>query len=268
MSKNGNNMGLKKTKRTEKTFNTGLPWSNVDVERLIKLYPKSHDKNLAILFGRAPDGVRGKARQLGLKKDYAGGYKPNYSWGTGWSTEEISLLRKLYPTTSNHDIAEILGRSFASVKGQAQQLKLKKMECWSQEETIFLKTHYQKMSNAKLAQQLGRTEGAVMSQLRMLALKHRVEPWENDELGVLKKYYHKTNGNVLARMLGRSYEAVRMKASLLGLSENRCWSPQENKILKELYHECTLAEIAEKVGRTTCAVKRHAQSIGLRKVAS
>jgi len=261
-------MGLQKTQRTEKTFNAGLPGSQVDIERLIRLYPQSHNKDLAVIVGRPEEAVRGKARRLGLKKDYAGGYKPNYSWGTGWSTEEISLLRRLYPTMSNHDIAEILGRSFASVKGQAQQLKLKKMECWSQEETTFLKMHYQNMSNTQLARQMGRTEGAVMSQIHMLGLENRVTPWTDNDLGVLKKYYHKTNGKVLARMLGRSYGAVRQKVLILGLGENRCWSEQENTILKDLYQKCRLEEIAEKVGRTPCAVKRHAQDLGLRKDAS
>ncbi|MCK4627661.1 MAG: hypothetical protein KAT56_01590, partial [Sedimentisphaerales bacterium] len=80
-------MQLRKTKRTEKTFSTSLPWSKADVERLIRLYPKSHNKDLAVIFGRAEDAVRGKARRLGLKKDYAGGYKPIYSLGTRWSTE-------------------------------------------------------------------------------------------------------------------------------------------------------------------------------------
>ncbi|MBD3207802.1 hypothetical protein GF319_15840 [Candidatus Bathyarchaeota archaeon] len=43
-----------------------------------------------------------------------------------WSLDEVDILKNLYPTTSNADIARHLGRSLHSVEMKAKSLNLKK----------------------------------------------------------------------------------------------------------------------------------------------
>ena len=63
-------MTVRRTKRTAKRFNAGLPWIETEVLQLIELYPTNSNKDLAVRFGRPVWGITGKARALELKKNY------------------------------------------------------------------------------------------------------------------------------------------------------------------------------------------------------
>lgn len=45
-----------------------------------------------------------------------------------WTEEDLRLLRELYPTTPNGDIADRLGLSSATISNKAHELGLKKAE--------------------------------------------------------------------------------------------------------------------------------------------
>jgi len=45
-------MTLRRTKRTEKRFKAGLPWTEDEVAHFIELYPTNSNKDLVVRFGR------------------------------------------------------------------------------------------------------------------------------------------------------------------------------------------------------------------------
>jgi len=189
---------LRKTKRTAKRtakrFKAGIPWSQADVALLIELYPLSYNRDLAIRFGRSEDAIRGKARNLGLAKDYAGGYQRLWGIGQPWSGTEINLLRELYATyTPNEEIAEKIGRTFNAIQKMAEKIGLVKMEFWSESEDELLKKLYKKISYKQLAERLGRTLSAVNARTQSLGLEwKKPENWTQDEIDFLENSYVET----------------------------------------------------------------------------
>ncbi|MCD6401853.1 MAG: hypothetical protein J7L73_07990 [Anaerolineales bacterium] len=242
---------LRITKKTDKRFKTGMAWSQAEVELLIKLYPISYNTDLAIRFNRSQEAIRGKARKLGLAKDYAGGYQRLWGIGQPWSRTEINLLRELYATyTPNEKMAEKLG--------------LVKMEFWSESEDQLLKKLYKKLTYEQLAKRLGRTLSAVNAKTRALGLElKKPENWTQDEVDFLKKSYVDTNFAVIAEKLGRSHYAVCLKTRKMGLVRQSCWTEADDAELKRLYPEHTVNEISQILGRTYNAVEGRAWHLRL-----
>ena len=122
-------MTVRRTKRKDKRFKAGVAWNDAEVAWLIKLYPKTRNRCLAVTFGRSVWGIIGKARGLGLEKDYAGGYKRQQCLEpVAWSTEEEELLCRLFPSTPNEEIAELLGRSLDTIRMKSRKLVRRNLE--------------------------------------------------------------------------------------------------------------------------------------------
>lgn len=105
------------------------PWTADEVARLKRIYGTRTDADLAIIFGRPVEAIRRKAKSLRLAKDKAFLRRIAGAPSTRmprWSREEVEILRELYPTHSNLDIAQRLDRSVKSVVSKAHNLGLKK----------------------------------------------------------------------------------------------------------------------------------------------
>jgi len=257
-------MILRKVKSDKKQFKAGMAWSQADVELLIKLYPMSYNRDLAIRFGRSQEAVRGKARSLGLAKDYAGGYQRLWGIGEPWSGTEINLLRELYSTTPYEELAEKIGRTYHAIQKMAEKLGLVKMEFWSEREDQLLKKLYKKISYKQLAKRLGRTIRSVNARIITLGLEWKKPGnWMEDEIDFLKNSYVKMNFAVIAEKLGRSHDAVCLKARKMGLVRQSCWTEAEDAALKRLYPDHTVNEISQILGRTYSAVEGRAGHLRL-----
>ena len=106
------------------------PWSPEDLGLFKRIYGTRADEDLAILFGRRLEEVQRKARELCLGKDKAflrrrSGGRPATRMPR-WRPEELEMLKELYATTSNLEIARRLGRSVKSVVSKAHNLGLHK----------------------------------------------------------------------------------------------------------------------------------------------
>ena len=217
---------LRKTRRTEKRFSAGLPWTETEVARLRRLYPKTSNKDLASMFGRGVLGITGKARALKLKKDYTNGYRTRRSFDTtAWSAEEEELLTRLFVFVPNEEIAEQLGRTRDAVANKARKLGLQKMEFWSDEEDELLRKLYKKLSYELMSSLLGRTKSSIQIRVITLGLESKVENCTEDEITFLKDSYPGTDYCVIAGRLGRTPAAVaakadRMKIKRLRLNKN------------------------------------------------
>lgn len=259
-------MAVRRTKRTDRRSKTGSPWTRAAVARLTRLYSTKSNRDLAVLFGRSELGIMGKARGLGLEKNYAGGYRRQLCYDPRlWSVEEEELLTELWPTTPNEEIAEQIGRTLDAIANKARKLGLRKSEFWSEKEDELLRALYRKLSYVQLARRLGRSKGSVQIRVITLGLECKVRNWTEDKLNFLKESYPGTDYRVIAKKLGRTVGAVARMAGKLGIARNWLWTQAEIQELKELHPEFTARQIAEELGHTFEATRRKISQLGLHK---
>ncbi|MCP3919559.1 MAG: hypothetical protein GY711_28830 [bacterium] len=105
-------------------------WDQEEINDFKRLYGTRTDEDLALIFGRKLEDVRGKAETLCIAKDKAflrkksGGRRSTKM--PRWQEDELTILKELYPTHSNLEIAKQLSRSVKSVVSKAHNLGLKK----------------------------------------------------------------------------------------------------------------------------------------------
>ena len=105
-----------------------------------------------------------KARTIGLKKEKC----------PPWLTQEIRLLKKMYPDNNKRDIANKLGRTVGAVETKAYKLGFsKKPRVWSKRELNLLKKLYPNKMAKEIADQIGRSVQATQMRIRKLGLKKR-----------------------------------------------------------------------------------------------
>lgn len=95
----------------------GRAWTDPELRRLRRLYPRTRTADIARVLGRPLSGVATKATDLGLRKP---------DTRKKWTAREIRVLRKLYADTPAAEIATALGRKPHEIYYQASVLKLRK----------------------------------------------------------------------------------------------------------------------------------------------
>jgi len=96
------------------------PWTKKEVRTLKKLYFKMRNEELAkYLPKRTPDTIQRKANNLGLRKKYIRHFEKPKNYDAKLWLKQKELLEKLYPTTSNENLAKKFGRSKASIANLA-----------------------------------------------------------------------------------------------------------------------------------------------------
>jgi hypothetical protein len=240
-------MTVRRTKRTTKIFNAGLPWSEAEEAHLIELYPLSSNKDLSVKFGRPVWGIIGKARSLDLKKDYAGGYRRQSCMNPmPWSENEEELLAELFSTTTNEEIAKKIGRSLDSIANKARKMGLRKIKFWSKEEDDMLKKLYRKLSYEQLALRLERTSGAMQIRIIVLGLESKVDNWTEDETDFLRKNYRAMSYHAIAEQLGRTYGAVAARAKRIGIIKKYSLRKVDSRLDHDLFLPKTTNRVVTK----------------------
>lgn len=208
------------------------PWVKAEIRRLKRLYPMSHNKDLARLFGRTTQSILAKAKKLGLKKDWEGGYRvPQPPQNENlWTKNDVRQLRKMYLTSSNSEIAVKIKRTCSAVQAKIRKLGL-----------------YQEFKKQGLTRKVTNNSG--------------INLWTNHEIDILKKRYPENTCAKVAKELGRTSKAVRIKARRLGLSANQSknlWTAEDDAFIKKYYSKWPIEKIAKKLGRTPLRVQRRA----------
>ena len=90
------------------------------------------------VYGKEAGGIRGKAYELG------------FTYGTKWTPEEESILRRQIKTGREFDQISITDRNFHGIKNKAYRLGLRKpqrqVRRWSQKEKTSLKFYVQSLN--------------------------------------------------------------------------------------------------------------------------
>ncbi|MBL8860571.1 MAG: hypothetical protein JNK02_01045 [Planctomycetes bacterium] len=106
-------------------------WTQEEIVEFKRLYGTRTDEDLAAIFGRSVDAVKRLGARYCLAKDKAFVRRLTGSSATRmprWSSEEIELLRTIYPLTPNLEIAQRLNRSVKSIVSKAHNLGLHKAD--------------------------------------------------------------------------------------------------------------------------------------------
>lgn len=107
----------------------GGAWVRDEIAEFKRIFGTRTDEDLSRIFGRTEEEIRAFALKHALAKDKAFLRKLRGEAATKmprWSSEELDLLKREYPTRSNLEIAQNLGRSVKSVVSKAHHLGLKK----------------------------------------------------------------------------------------------------------------------------------------------
>lgn len=260
-------MAGKKKRRKDKL---GTDWTQAEEERLRRLFPLGRNDELAARFNRSRESIKKKARKLGLKKDYAGGYRPYRPDPPNmWTKDDIRRLKKMYPEVPVKQVAKILKRSETAVISKAGDLGIKKKfridrRHWSKEELRFLKKNFPEMDFKTMAKKLGRSHSAVRSRANKLGLRSVVY-WTEKEDALLKRQYLRSDVKDVTKKLGRTASSVKSRALKLGLLRLTLWTEKEIWKLHKLYQTHTLDEIAERIDRPLSAIKAQAKRQKLRR---
>lgn len=256
---------ITRVSRDDKRFNATLPWSEADAERLKKLYPVTANKKLAEMFGRSQWAIIGKARGLGLEKDYGRGYRRQCTNPVAWSDQEEQLLAALFPTTPREEIAELICRTLGAISNKAKKMGLRKIAFWTEAEDDLLKKLYKKLTYEQLAQRLDRSIGATKIRVIVLGLECKVDNWTEYEIDYLKKNYQQMTYQQIGQKIGRTWTAVAAKAEKTGLVKDHRWTDTDSRKLKQLHTKFTTQQIARILGCSYSSVRSKIRLLGLRK---
>ncbi len=107
-----------------KIFDMGkIHWTPDKEQYLRDNYPTGDTHELARQFGSSYWAITSRAKKLKLRK------QPGFmtlSLNSIWRTVDIEEFKRLYPTTSNNELARKYGIDYRKVKNHANRLGLKK----------------------------------------------------------------------------------------------------------------------------------------------
>lgn len=271
-----------------------IRWTQTEIRELKRLYPMSHNKDLAKIFGRTRVSILRKAKKLGIKKDWGGGYRvgPPPQNENLWSREEVETLKNMFSNSSSRKIAEKLGRSYFAVQSKIRKLGLYQTlkasgqkrnfleNCWTAEEIALLKEFYPLKSRVQIAEQLGRSPDGVArmaSKLKLSYLRscpYRKNFWSAQDDAFLKEHIIIWPLEKIAEKLGRKSYTVQRRAWKKHFLKNcsnrhhtrqRLWTKQEIEQLECLLGRCSDSEIAARLSRSVQSVQSKLKQLGIKR---
>jgi len=239
---------------------------------------------------RKENAIKAKAGLLGLRKKYTKQLDWSNLTNRKFWREQKDLLRKLYPTTNNKELAKLFGRSKTAIQGQAQKLELHKSSYnpnaqnrngtwfrWSDKEIKTLWRLWQQgHTDSEIAEIMGKALQRVRSQIHRqvrefgLQKKDDRKVWSKEENEYLIRHYHKKSHKQLVTALERTIAAIQGRASILNITQPNRWSLSDIKKLRQLWQQGhTAPQIAETIGKTKSSVnhqlERQKRDFGLPK---
>lgn len=266
MIKEQNNYRYKFSSRTRKRRNNAEPWSKYDIQRLIELYPRTYNFELARMFRRTESGIKAIGERFGLHKKYDDTFKPFRPLGwKRWTDAEVRILKKMYLTHTFEEITDVIDRTRVAITGKLRKLKLEKFKIkdWTKKEDAYLRRYFATKSRKEIGQKIGRTEDAVCCRVVKLGLEREPDFWTDKEIELLKRYYPVKTSKELVKLINRSVGGIRAKAKKLDLQKedgsriiaDRRWNKKEVEKMFRLYKNHTAAQVASIIGQPVRFIK-------------
>jgi hypothetical protein len=251
---------------------TNKPWTKAEDNKLKELYPTCTNEYLGRLLGRTTGSVSYRGSELGLEKKFTRGRlrscPPNNDYGSEWTAEEITFLRKNYAIMTAVQISDALQRTINGVKRQARVLGLQKERLWTQEEEQRLREIYDRYSLEELSGIFGFSIDSVSHHARKIGLSSKLNLWTKEETDFLADNYDcKSVDQMYAEKLSRhSVRSIQSKARNLGLvnaEQERPWIESEDEYLKKWFLKKSLPQLEKALDRNRRTIVIHARRIGL-----
>jgi len=281
-------LGLKQGKITvRKGKPQAKKWTEVDYDIFQSMILEKSDAEIAAALGRTPEAIKSFKRNVGITRSlqesmtkeefavYFAKKKTILGKGLGqtmWSREEMDRFHRLVKTHRDEEIAVLMNRSLASVRGQraAQGYNIAnpKVKAWTEEEDQKLRNLvYSEKTNQEIAEILDRGLQGIEMERRKLGLEEKINyKWtarDNERLKSL--VYLEKSDQEIAIILNRTAGAIRGQRAVLGLTEfsHYKWTEEQIADLKRLSPECSYAEIGRILGIPVTVVARKCGQLGL-----
>jgi integrase len=142
-----------------------------------------------------------------------------------WSKEEIKYLKKNHAHMSSKQLAQQLGRRWASVRNKLHHLNLNAAKSdmfWSKaRESKLLRLFKAGKTTPELAMAVGSTQVAIRSKLKHMGVWKQMRPgpraWTQDEINTILFKCEKYSMKDLCKALDRPYYVVRRKMRQMGV---------------------------------------------------
>jgi G:T-mismatch repair DNA endonuclease (very short patch repair protein) len=183
-----------------------------------------------------------------------------------WTSEEVSILNKLYSYKKPKEIAKIIHRSYTAIRDKAEKLKLQSYKSWTEEEKQFLKDNYAYGSWKLLALKLNKVKPAIVAYARKLNLYKLTRPnlsWSEKDIQFLKDNYAVLDNKELSKTLNKSISALTTIAYKLKLYKKdgpkrnlnyQRWTSKELKILHRYCEKYSVHDFMEKINRSYTSI--------------
>lgn len=291
--------GIRKSWRKHSAYSGSYKlWTQKEIERLKKLFPVTPNAKMKPYFPkRTAKSILRKALKLGLKKEYIEYLTPlpgTFEF-VPW-TDQRELLKKLYPSMTNQELAEKLGRTKGAIRGQARVMGLRKKGCkpsrrnytggfYSKQEIALIKKLYPTEQTQTIAARLGRTAKSVSGKAANMGIKkdpekfvrpRKPKTYSDEDMKTIRKLWEDGLAkSEIAKIIGRTANSIQylitMQEKYFGLPQRDMpdpWSDKEDGYLIENYKKMPKKELAIALKRTVSAVENRVSALGIADKAS
>jgi len=237
-------------------------WTDEEIDFVKNSYKTKTTKEISELMDRSHSAVRRIVTLLNMDKK------------NEWTEDDVETLINFYKTDiSTLEIANLMGRSKASILAKASQLKIKKYyksdgsKRFTDKEKEFILNNYENISCAEISKEIGRAEGAVYSFIKTNCdgdVKKSDFWWTEDEVMYLEKNYKNTPMEEISIFIKKSPEAIRTKAQKLKLERfskrgkkyiaSLPLSDFQESFILENFSNMTAVEISREIKRSTTSI--------------
>ncbi len=228
-------------------------WSKKEEKYLRKNYSKESAEMIAKSLDKTRNSIYQKASSMGLNSGRSG-------LGDRWSSSEIEKLEKLFPTTENSELVDIIGRTESSIKNKADDLGISKKKKLCENEKIESRELFKEgLSVEEISEKMNLSSSLVFNFLcneKRLKIMYKEQGLSQKEIG---------------ERFSRNQSVISEKMSEFGIDTCRSepWSEKEEKFLRENYLEMSKEDLVSELSkRTWNAIKSKALELGLARDAS
>lgn len=237
------------------------PWTKAELKYLRKNWRIMTAEELSRHIGHSPITIRGKFRELGLKKM------------TYWTQKELQYLRRHYGKKGSRAISEFLGKGLVAVQIKAQKIGLRRIY-WTKKEDNEFRKLYPEHSNSWLSRKFKRNPATLWEKGQKLGLSkkfgRKTTKWSRKDIDFLSRHYKTMRAGDIASALGKSTIAVRDKAGKLGIKKNKYprhrhkyWTKGKNAEFRKLFPKKSNSWMARKFKRSIAGIYWKARKLSL-----
>ena len=189
--------------------------------------------------------------------------------GKHWTSEELTFLRQNYGCVSDIEIANVLGRSEASIQLKANRIGVYTDFHWKPDQEQFLIQNYDLLTNKEIAKYLGFDFDRVQRKADLLNLKKcpKREPFSDLEINFIVNNHKTLTMTQIMEALGASF--ISIKKVLLNHNLKKVqpqhWTEVQENTLKEWFGKISVSEIGRLLNKSGDTVQAKAAKLGLTK---